>query len=94
VAEIDQSEQPRFWIYVAAVAFLFVGLIVARGLAVFAQNWPLMLIPEASVLTTQFCFVLLLVYLHWPLGEDGMHEYVDVGASDVGEGKGGDSLFE
>jgi hypothetical protein len=91
---IDESEGERFWIYVIAVGFVVGWMIITRVLALFVLYFPLGLIPEVTVMTSQCAFTALLVYLHWTRGEGGREDYVDTVDSDVGKAKGGDSLFD
>jgi hypothetical protein len=91
---LDEAEKPRYWIYVICTAFLSVVAILARAMEGFMLNFALLVIPEVAIMTVQFVYLVIMIYLHWPRDSRRLGDYVDAAGWDLGTVKGGESLVE
>jgi hypothetical protein len=91
---LDEAEKPRYWIYVLCTTSLCVVTILGRAMEGLVLNFALLMIPEVAVVTVQFAYVVIMVYLHWPAAHGQRQDYADTIGSDLGALKGGESLVE
>jgi hypothetical protein len=91
---IDGSEKPRFWIYVINISLLQVIIIcgrLAQGLLIHPGY---AMIPEVSIISTEFVFIVLMIFAHWPRARLKLDEYQDADAGDLSHLAGGESLID
>jgi hypothetical protein len=91
---IDESEKPRFWIYVINISLLLVIIICGRLAQGLLTHPGYAIIPEVSIISTQFVFIVIMIFVHWPRGKSRLEEYQDADDEDLSHLPGGESLID
>jgi hypothetical protein len=90
---IDESEKPRFWIYVINISLLLVIIICGRLVQGLLTHPGYAMIPEVSIISTEFVFIVIMIFAHWPRGRSRLDEYHDADVEDLTHLPGGESLI-
>jgi hypothetical protein len=91
---VDESQRPRFWIYALCIAYLSLVTIAGCFAEGFLVGIGAMMIPEIAIVTSQFVFIAVMTYFHWPHRGRRFSEYAETENEDLRGLAGGDSLIE